>query len=270
MSGFRRLLVSYARDESAVAVIEFAVLLPILIFCGFVLFEFISFQLARIRVDKAAYTLANAITQLQINSDRIGAVPYTYVSDAAVLSILNRADQLLPGQARGHAKVIAVGFSYVDRLANVGGVGTTRVNKPVLLWAKGISIGPAQQRPAPSTVSIIRNNTTYGSNLYLRPFDFEDVQTTNAINLYGNFSCDLAPEHAVLVEVFYEYNPLFSPQFIDADMGLDFFRPTTLSSRAFLRPRGADIEALRGPGSNFNAPSQRYINSKSRGFCVTP
>lgn len=264
------MLHSYARDESAVAVIEFAVLLPILIFCGFVLFEFISFQLARIRVDKAAYTIANAITQLQISSDRIGSVPYTYVSDDAVQSILDRADQLLPGQARGNAKVIAVGFSYVDRLANVSGGGTTRVNSPVLLWAKGISIGPAQQRPARSTVSIIGNDMTLGSNLYLRPFDFEDTQTTNAISLYGDFSCDQAPEHAVLVEVFYEYNPLFSPQFIDADMGLDFFEPTTLVSRAFLRPRGADIEALRGTSSNFNAPTTRYTNSKSRGFCVTP
>ena len=259
------LLSRYAKDERATALMEFAFSLPVLLFCAFVMFEFVRFQLARIKVDKAAFMIANATTQLPVTMKQQSGTSYGVVQDTALQALMNRFSALMPSTNRGGARLVISGLGYVDRTFTITGVKVP-TNKPIILWAKGGHLGSPVPKSA-STVTALGTAETWSAALRMRPAVFTDPHTLGALAAYGNFECRTQPEHMVLVEVFYDYQPRFATLFGGlTELPVNFLNRTTMVSRAFLQPRDNPIEALEGHAA-FGAPSAAYIESKKRGFC---
>lgn len=255
-----RSLKTFLRDDSGATLFEFLLLTPTLFILAFAILEFTSLQLARIRTDRSAYIIANIITQLSRAEQKpVGQPSYFTVDDAQLDAILNRAEDMLPTATRMGAKVVVSGFTYMDRIYPNSTGPAQPVGAPVLLWAKG-RVFDANPQNSPSTVSVLGSNVVWPSSVQMQRITFLDDNTRNAIATYGTFQC---PENVVLVEVFYDYAPIFKVleqyQFIDR---------RTLVSRAFLRPRSGDIEAVANSVS-FNQPAAVYQNTKQRGgFCT--
>jgi hypothetical protein len=249
----------FARNTQGATLVEFLFAFPVLLLLAFVILEFSTYQLARIRTDKAAYQIASIITQLDRSEVKpIGQPSYFTVEGSQIDAVLDRADFLVPHATRTGLKVVVSGFVAADRVFPVGGLTAQPVNSPLLLWAKGRVFG-TNPRNSPSTISQLGSNIVWSSGLAAQPIQFLDTYTTNAISTYGAFRC---PENVVLVEVFYEYTPIFTAAPIP-----HFISRQTLVSRAFLRPRAGDIEAIAGD-STFAIPMALYQHTKARGgFC---
>jgi hypothetical protein len=266
------LLFRFLRCTKGTSLIEFAFAFPVLLFCAFVLFEFVSFQLVRIRVDKSAFMLANAITQMDVKTVKTGTTSYGQINDDDLTTLLERFDEMVPQASRGGAKVIVSAFSYVDHYYDQFGTKQP-VNAPIMLWARGMQFGQNNPPGSASTIEVLGNNDHWGKGIKMEKVKFIDANTKRALKApYSDFECVGQPEHLILVEVFYDYVPVFSPLFANVHepplINFNFIKRHTVVSRAFLRPRGADIEALEDNAS-FATPDSRYLGSKSRvnGFC---
>ncbi len=255
----RRSLRDFIANESGATLVEFLVCLPFLIILSFAILEFSSLQLARIKTDKSAYIIANVITQLN-RVEQTGSPNYYTIDVAQLDAILARVDGMLPSSTRVGAKIVVSGFTYMDRIFPAATGPAQQVNSPRLLWARGRVFG-ANPENSNSTVSLLGGNVTWSNAVQMQPFTFTDIDTRNAINTYGTFRC---PENVVLVEVWYDYQPIF-----DVFPDFRYIQRRTLVSRAFLRPRAGDIEAIANDPS-FNQPTALYQNTKTRGgFCNT-
>lgn len=265
------ILQRFVRDTRATALMEFAFSLPILLLCAFVLFEFATFHLARIKTDRASYMLANTMAQLPtVMRPRPGAPVQQYrtVDSSAVNQLLARADTLLPRSGRGGIKIVASSFSYVDQRFNTATSPAIPTNAPILLWGAVWQTAP-EGVGEPSTVSTIARRATLPASIQNQPFTFDDADTQRAIASYGQFTCGARPESSLLVEVFFHYRPVFFNLFKNIDEPpINFLAEQTLVSRAFVRPRpeGDAIEAMNGDAV-FNIPTNAYFTSRARGFC---
>lgn len=246
-------------DSRAAILIEFAVTLPVLLFLFFVGFEFISFQLARIKVDKAAFLIANAVTQLQATENKNpSGDSFRSINDLELRALLDESDTLLPNTTRARAKVLVSSFTMIDQLNDTVNVPPRAVDAPLVLWARGWKSGTTDLE-ALSTIPILGAATEFSRNIQLSPIAFRDNNTRLSLSRYGNFACG---ENVVLVEVFYEYEPQFT-LFRDTNL----LSRQLLNSRAFMRPRLGDIEALSG-NAEFSTPAASYQATKLRdGFC---
>ncbi len=252
---FRR----FIKDERAAALIEFAFCLPVLLILAFVILEFSMLQMARIKVDKASYQINSVLTQMTRGEQTSPGNPNYFTLDSAqVNTVLDRVDRMLPRFTRGGAKVVVSGFTYADRVYPAGSTVAQPMNAPVFLWAVGRVFGDNPPDSA-STVAMLGSNISWASGLQMQPVTFTDPATQAAITTYGTFRC---PENVILVEVFYDYTPLFP--ITDT---LSFIDRHTLKSRSFLRPRTGDVEAIAGDAS-FSQPAASYHNTKRNGgFC---
>jgi hypothetical protein len=249
----------FRRDIRAVTAIEFAVVLPILVFLAFVLFEFVYFQLARVRADKAAYLVAAAVTQLSVREQNAGGgTTYQSIRNNEIEALLRESENLLSESTREGAKVVAASFTYIDQLQPNLLAPPQPYNAPALLWAKA-RVFDANPSDSASTIAALGSGTAWPSSLRMQRVVFQDADTQSALGSYGGFSCG---ENVVMVEVFYEYRPLFR-LFAEVDL----IQAQTFVSRAFLRPRGGDIEAIEDDAS-FDRPADSYLATKSLGeFC---
>lgn len=249
----------FLRDDKAATLVEFAVTMPVLLILMFAILEFSALQMARIKVDKASYLIGNAITQLTRGEQKpTGQPSYFTIDGGQVDALLQRLDVMVPRGTRVGTKVVVSSFTYVNRVYPVGATVPQPVNAPVLLWAKGYLLGSNPEGSA-STIPALGGNVAWGRGIQMQRVTFNDSQTQEAITRYGMFGCD---ENVVLVEVFYQYAPMFG---LLPDM--EFIAPRTLTSRAFMRPRTGAIEAVAGDAS-FNAPAATYQYTKTRGgFC---
>lgn len=246
-------------DTRGSILIEFAITLPVLLFLFFVGFEFISFQLARIKVDKAAFLIANAVSQLQTTENKTpSGEPFLTINDVDLRALLEQSDSLLPNSSRTRAKVLVSSFTMIERLNDTVNSPARIVDAPLLLWARGWKSG-AINLEALSTIPILGDATEFSKNIQLSPITFRDDNTRLALSRYGNFACG---ENVVLVEVFYEYQPQFT-----LFSNTNLLSRQLLNSRAFMRPRLGDIEALSG-NAQFSTPADSYEITKFRdGFC---
>lgn len=246
-------------DTRASIFIEFAITLPVLLLLVFIGFEFVSLQLARIKVDKSAYLIANAVSQLPVREQRTAlGNNFRTISDSQLAALLTESDTLLPQATRENAKVLVSGFTMIEQLNDTLTAPARAVDAPLLLWAKGRAIG-ASDLAAESTTGVLGSATEWPRSIQLSPIRFSDSNTQQALARYGNFAC---AENVILVEVFYTYVPAFN-FFISTNL----LSRQTLSSRAFLRPRQGDIEGLEGSAS-FATPADSYDATLSRnGFC---
>lgn len=249
-------LTRFLRDTSGATLVEFLIALPVLMTLSVAILEFTSLQIARIRTDKSAYMIAGIITQLT-RAEHSGLPGYFTVDSAQMDAILSELDNMLPTSTRVGAKVVVSGFTQMDRIYLPAALVPVPVNAPMLLWAKGRVLEENPEDSA-STISALGSNVVWSSAVQMRPVLFTDTQTQQALTRYGHFDCG---DNVVLVEVFYRYKPIFQVLPVE-----QFITERTLVSRAFLRPRTGDIEAVAGDVS-FNAPTATYLSSKRRGFC---
>ncbi len=238
---------------------EFLLVFPVLLTLTFGIIEFSALQITRIKVDKASFMIGNIITQLARGEQRpVGQPSYFTVDVGQVDAVIARLDTMVPSSTRVGTKVVVSGFTYANRQFAAGSVTPQPVNAPLLLWAKGrvFGVNPANSN---STIGALGGNVVWPASVAMQRVVFGDVQTQNALAGYGTFGCG---ENVVLVEVFYEYEPLFGLL-----RDVPFIQRRTLTSRAFLRPRAGDIEAIAGDAV-FSAPAPSYQNTKARGgFC---
>lgn len=246
----------FLRDTSGATLVEFLIALPVLMTLSVVILEFTSLQIARIRTDKSAYMIGSVITQLT-RVEQSGTPSYFTVDAGQMDAVLSELDTMLPTSTRVGTKVVVSGFTQMDRIFLPAGLVPVPVNAPMLLWAKGRVFGENPEN-SPSAVAALGSNVVWSRAVQMQPALFTDVQTQQALTRYGRFACG---DNVVLVEVFYRYRPLFQVLPVK-----NFITERTLVSRAFLRPRTGDIEALAGDVS-FSTPTATYLSSKRRGFC---
>jgi len=252
------------------ALIEFALALPILLFLSYVLFEFTSFQLAKVKVDKAAFMIGNAVTQLPVEAVKQGGATYGRIDGKLVQDLLERVDGLVPKGSRGGVKVVVSAFTYVDHYYPVGASRPKTMDAPILLWARGKLYGNNPDGSL-STVRRLGRGVQWNSSIKMQKVEFIDADTLAALKPpYSNFECLKGePEFVVLTEVFYDYKPIFANLVKGKDPRVNFLKRTTMVSRSFLRPRAlVPPEALKDDAA-FAQPHQDYLYSKGKinGFC---
>lgn len=239
----------FMRDERGVALIEFVIVLPLLLILIFMALEFTRYLLINIKVQSAAYAMANSVTQYPPASNPPSTGEINLNALLVTLGTGQLTRVLFPfGDASKEGMIIssirkesaanpALPNTVIKwQLFNAGAIGgiTSMVNGKS---AGDIGTGAAFVKDQPTAFDTLRNPAASPANL--------------ASLLEG--------ENFIVVEIFYDYQPLYTsifPAISAANAAFDFpgLAPQTIARQVFMRPRNGALICLPGAGATFLYP----------------
>ena len=226
----------WVKNERGVALIEFALVFPIMLILVFGTVECIRYILVIQKVQKAAYQLTNIVAQHPPATyvDTTAQPPVSHATELTQSEITTNIFSLLPRMMSPYGKAQNEGIifsSFIHR---------TDPARNLLRWQ--ISQGGANVETSHSTI----NDASPGSTVYTHspngpctPINFsgaEGAHTSSQIDSSTNGALD--QENILVGEIFYYYTPL-----VNNLLGIAGYEipPHVIYRRFFMHPRNGDL-----------------------------
>lgn len=241
---------SLACGERGAALIEFAIVAPLLLFLMFAGLEFSRYLLVNIKVQTAAYAMANIITQYPPATSAHASKEITFNELTVTLGGAQLTRMLAPFGSDAKEGMIVT--SVTKNSAKNPAPPYTVVQWQV--FSAG-SIGGVQSMVNQKSAGAIRN---YSSFVPHQPTLFDATKYPGFSN--SNLAGMLEGENMIVVEVFYHYKPLYQALFGSLGSNFSSLNFSGLSEQIVTRqvvmvPRIGALPCLPG------APGNVFVNA---------
>lgn len=238
----KQLITRLYRSEQAVALIEFAITLPVLVLLLFGSIEVARYMMIVQRVEKTAYSMTNMVAQFMKATPDGGT---GQISNTAMQGVFNQFHRLMQPFGRGGPGAVTNGIVSFDSVIHIASS-----NKNFVRWERtgGGTCADCETRP-PSIVVYPAVSGTMDHRFSTTPGTFYNCPDARFNAHYSSLiSGMLDNENFIVGQVHFYYEPLLNR--------IGTFRlPARMISRAiFIHPRNGD---LLDADPAFVAPTER-------------
>jgi len=227
----KRRIITFLRNTQAVALIEFAIVFPVMFLMLFAGIEVSRYILIIQKTEKSAYALTNIVAQFPTATTAAAAGE---ISDAQMIGVFNQLFRLMSPYGTGGVGSMTNGGAFITSVVRQGGVARIR-------WQRsgGGTLGGATSVVNGAGLGTTLNHAP-GAGCPIAPFN-------GAIN--ANLATMREGENMIVGEVSFRYIPIMTDFLGVVIPGLN---EQILTRQIFIHPRSGDLLNL-PPGTPANS-----------------